>query len=413
MERIVYRKTLDVHKNGIQFTLQGFETADNMSRKIEISLMASGDTIDFPCEIEALMYVTTPSAKKPSINGCTIKDNKIIYDVLPIAEEGITEMQLKIIHTSVNGAKGVLGTPRFAVEVSKSNLDDGEAEQTSTYTALENAIAKAKGVYDSRLIGIELDEDCVFRAKYADGTTYESDVLKELFLKGDVLLSQSYAKGGSGVRAGEDTDNSMYYSLVSKNASTEAGQIRDDAQGILVEVQKHGVYTAFFMDFDKGELMYKSPKYTFSVNEESGELEAQGRVYDAFPIESEEHPGCYYRIVDGEVEWINPPKVGGALYKTTERYHGKAVYVFTTELYEFLSGQDECYPNFLKHGMRVLSVSGVKYGSIETYSPATPITSELSVQILEMEEGSDLLILNDSSSAFDGIVEIKFYNFYG
>ena len=129
MERIMYRKTLDVHKNGIQFMLQGFETADNMSRVIEISLMASGDAIDFPLEnVVAVMYVTSPGATEPSINECTIKDNKVVYEVLPIVVEGITTMQLKIIETSVEGATGILASPKFAVEVSKSDADDGNAE---------------------------------------------------------------------------------------------------------------------------------------------------------------------------------------------------------------------------------------------------------------------------------------------
>lgn len=337
MERIVYRKTLDVHKNGIQFTLQGFETADNMARKIEISLMASGDTIDIPLEqITAMMYVTTPSATEPSINACTIKGNTIIYDVLPIVEEGITEMQLKLIETRPNGAKGVLPSPRFAVEVAKSNADDEGAAQSPTFTALEDAIARANGVYDSRLIGIELDEDCTFRAKYADGTIYESDVLKELFLKGDVLLSQSYAKGGTGIRAGEDTDNSMYYSNVSKSASAEADRISGEATELLEEVRKHGVYTSFSIDFDTGEVIYKSPSYTFSIDKESGELKAEGRIYDSFPIESVEFPGHYYRIVDDEEEWINPPyttEYADSYYllpycfRTQMRHKGKPVYV--------------------------------------------------------------------------------------
>lgn len=280
MERIVYRKTLDVHKNGIQFTLQGFETADKMSRKIEISLMASGDTIDFPLEqITAIMYVTTPNATEPSINECTIKDNTIIYDVLPIVEEGITEMQLKLIETGPEGAKSVLATPKFAVEVTKSNTDDESVKQTVTYTALEDAIATAKGVYDSRLLNIQLDSDCMFRAYYADGTVYESDVLKELFLKGDALISQSYARGGTGVRVGEDTDNSMYYSNVSKSASEEAETIRDDAIEVLEEVRLHGVYTAFSVDFETGEVKYVSPSYKFDVNEETGELDAVGVNY--------------------------------------------------------------------------------------------------------------------------------------
>lgn len=276
MERIVYRKTLDVHKNGIQFTLQGFETNDNMARSIEISLMSSGDTIDLPMEqITALMYVTTPNDSEPSINKCTIKDNKIIYDVLPIVAEGITEMQIKLIETSLEGAKSVLATPRFAVEVTKGNIDDSGAIQSTTFTALEDAIARANGVYESRLVRIEVDENATFRAYYADGTTYESKTLN----KSMVLLAQSYAKGQSGVRAGEDTDNSMYYSNVSKSASIQAEDSREETEKLLAEVRKHGVYTSFSIDFETGEITYISPQYKFDVNEKTGELVVMGKSY--------------------------------------------------------------------------------------------------------------------------------------
>lgn len=44
-------------------------------------------------------------------------------------------------------------------------------------------------------------------------------------------------------------------------------------------------------------------------------------------MESDEYPGCYYRMVNGEKEWRNPPMVDGQDYRTTERYDGKAVYV--------------------------------------------------------------------------------------
>ncbi len=43
--------------------------------------------------------------------------------------------------------------------------------------------------------------------------------------------------------------------------------------------------------------------------------------------ESADYPGCYYRMVDGVHEWINPPMVIGVEYRTTERYNGKPVYV--------------------------------------------------------------------------------------
>lgn len=51
--------------------------------------------------------------------------------------------------------------------------------------------------------------------------------------------------------------------------------------------------------------------------------------------ESAEHPGCFYRLVNGEKEWFNPPledtvdetNENGTEYRTTKRYFGKPVYV--------------------------------------------------------------------------------------
>lgn len=43
-------------------------------------------------------------------------------------------------------------------------------------------------------------------------------------------------------------------------------------------------------------------------------------------IESAEHPGCYYRLVDGVQEWFNPPLMLDDEYRTTERCEGKPVY---------------------------------------------------------------------------------------
>lgn len=39
------------------------------------------------------------------------------------------------------------------------------------------------------------------------------------------------------------------------------------------------------------------------------------------------YPGCFYRVVDGATEWINPPMAAGVEYRTTERYKGDVVYV--------------------------------------------------------------------------------------
>ena len=59
-------------------------------------------------------------------------------------------------------------------------------------------------------------------------------------------------------------------------------------------------------------------------------------------IESDEHSGCYYRMVNGKREWINPPMVIGTEYRTTERWNGKPVF---TKAIDFGLLPDDGYKN--------------------------------------------------------------------
>ena len=280
MERITYRKTLDVHKNGTQFVLRGFETSEKLSRIVEISLMASGDAIDFPLEnIMALMYISSPGSELPTIKECEIKDNKIICEVSPLVTEGISTIQISLMETSPSGASSVLYTPKFNIEVTKSIVNDTALEQNSDFGILKNAISAAKTVYDQRFLRMELTDDCIFKAYYADGSWYETDILKKLFHNGNVLLSESFAHGNTGTRIGEDTDNAMYYSNLAKSEALNAKEILKESEGVLDEVRKQGVYTAFTLDFNTGEIEYASPSFSFFVNNDTGKLEVVGQSY--------------------------------------------------------------------------------------------------------------------------------------
>lgn len=277
MERITYRITLDTHKNGIQRTLQGFETADKMARRIVVNLMSSGDTYEIPSDhVVAMVYVTTPNAKEPSINECAVEGNTIVYDALPIVEEGITEMQIKLIQTSATGAKKVLASPRFTVEVAQSGADDEDAEQSVTFTALENAIAQANAVYNTRIIRVWIEPDCNFYVEYADGTIYENSYFRDVLYNGNAVLSESWARGGTGTREGEDTDNSKYYSNISKSSAKNARQSAEEIRELVDEAQMYSAYTIFEMNFETGELTYLSRNYKFDVDENSGELIVDG-----------------------------------------------------------------------------------------------------------------------------------------
>lgn len=57
-------------------------------------------------------------------------------------------------------------------------------------------------------------------------------------------------------------------------------------------------------------------------------------VKSKLDVESDGYAGCYYRIIDGETEWINPPMLNEVEYRTTERYLGKPVYTLVANIAE-------------------------------------------------------------------------------
>lgn len=159
MDRIVYRFSLDTNKNGVQQKLQGFETAEVMARKLEISLVSGSRTFELPLNnVTALMYVQVPGSSETSVNACQINGDKIYYDVLEsdTSVEGTVQMQLKVIETSAGGAERVIVSPRFEMDVWASDVDDDDAEDSPTFTALEDAIATAQDMINSTLVDIEI-----------------------------------------------------------------------------------------------------------------------------------------------------------------------------------------------------------------------------------------------------------------
>jgi len=288
MNILTYRFTLDTQKNGVQRTLQGFQTGENTARRMQITLKEGMENYEIPLSnISASMYVKRPSDISPSINACQIdaENNRVIYNVLDsdIAEAGIVEFQLKLIST-INEEIKVLVSPKFSVEVWESNVEDSEAEESPTYTALTEAIAAAEAMKDSAIADLYIDENNIFTVVFGDGTEYTSTVIADAIARIDdveanalkaegfavgeqngtpvesgstyyhnnakyykeeastsatnastsetnaglsetaasasATLAESYAKGGTSSRSGEDTDNSKYYSEQSASSAS-------------------------------------------------------------------------------------------------------------------------------------------------------------------------------------------------
>lgn len=177
MERIAYRFSLDVGKVGPQRTISGLQTNEKRARRIAITLVKDSESYPLVNDgrYTAVMYVSKPWNSSVSVNACTINDDgTIYYDILEsdIEREGMVTMQLKVLKSDT---QQVVVSPSFMMEVYSNIINDSGAASTTTFTALEVALAKAESVYRTRVTAIVV-EDGVLRVEYADGSSYESDL---------------------------------------------------------------------------------------------------------------------------------------------------------------------------------------------------------------------------------------------
>ena len=88
----------------------------------------------------------------------------------------------------------------------------------------------------------------------------------------DAKLSQSYAVGGSGIRDGEDTDNSKYYKEQAEMSATQSSDLLKDIKKEHTDTLKdiedavNGKIADFKVDLETGHLLYTGGAFNFHVN---------------------------------------------------------------------------------------------------------------------------------------------------
>lgn len=143
MEKQVYRKSLDLQKNGAQWSID-VKQNDVNSRRIVISLTDGGKAFILGGDMIATIY-----GKKTDGNviykDCTIENGMVIVDVEKqlITAAGTVECELRIYDSNAAGAQ-LLTTPRFNVEVYDVLSDENRITSTSDYSALASETVKSQ-----------------------------------------------------------------------------------------------------------------------------------------------------------------------------------------------------------------------------------------------------------------------------
>lgn len=103
-------------------------------------------------------------------------------------------------------------------------------------------------------------------------------------------------------------------------------------------------------------------------------------TFNAFLLctESADHPGCYCRPIDDELEWLNPPMVEGVEYRTIEKHNGLPVYTKRVVFTEMPNAGQYKSIDIFPVEYRPISISGVLSHNIaamndSTYDQAFPV----------------------------------------
>lgn len=143
MEKQVYRKSLDLQKNGAQWSID-VKQNDVNSRRIVISLTDGGKAFILGGDMIATIY-----GKKTDGNviykDCTIENGMAIVDVEKqlITAAGTVECELRIYDSNAAGAQ-LLTTPRFNIEVYDVLTDENRITSMSDYSALASETVKSQ-----------------------------------------------------------------------------------------------------------------------------------------------------------------------------------------------------------------------------------------------------------------------------
>ena len=111
-------------------------------------------------------------------------------------------------------------------------------------------------------------------------------------------------------------------------------------------------------------------------------------------VESTNFPGCYYRLVNGVEEWINPPMQPNIEYRTTARFNGEARYkkIVTYVFADGLSGvANYTIPHGISNFKGIISITAFTDGYVLPW-----VTANSSVAVGGCDIDDITLVVNNS-----------------
>jgi hypothetical protein len=216
---------------------------------------------------------------------------------------------------------------------------DGEVdEKGNALVTLKEACYRVQGKFQIAIRVISDDVKAVvfcgdgsIRKTSTDAVVDEAGIIPSL----DELLAQIATIEGAVNNAAAAADRANAAAEKAENAKGDTGATPNLTIGSVETLDAGSNATATITGTPEDPVLslgipkgYDGVGAVLSVNGKTGEVVLNAADVGAAPaIEDPSHPGCYYRMVDGVQEWINPPMAVGVEYRTAERFGGRIVYV--------------------------------------------------------------------------------------
>ena len=233
--KIVKNINVDFYDN--KYILISAKQYDDSSRWITITCYNQGDIFSLSASKHSAYVRCKKADGNSTLNSCKInRSGEVLVELTEqmLAANGICYVDLVIINKgsamvdidtgeiiAIDDAP-ILSTMAFCISVYESPVDNSEFESSYEYNAFNDLIQKAEAEYTEVInlsksyavggTGIRDGED-------TDNSKFYSEQSKLNALKCDVNAdkAKSYAVGGTGTREGEDSDNAHYYYSLTKS----------------------------------------------------------------------------------------------------------------------------------------------------------------------------------------------------
>lgn len=256
-------------------------------------------------------------------------------------------------------------------------------------TSLNNAIAAAQ----QSVAKVVSDGQTSINGVVNTGTTNINKLINDKTAEVNQLISTSQGKFDK-----LDTDSNNWFTKFKSDHETAMAELIAQIEGLI----------------NDNDLTALNARIVDAVNR-IVTLEADTAKLKSMFIESETNPGCFYRVVSGENEWVNPPNDTGVEYRTTERWLGKPVY---QKLFYVGALPNKTLLGIAvgAHYQKIIFVSGfaideenlMHYPFPITQSGLTPIAV---IQGVESDGGDDSLVViqtNENISHMTGYILVKY-----